>query len=37
MTDQEQWQQDWEEMQIFLMLFFVESWIAFWWCVEHIG
>jgi hypothetical protein len=36
MTDEQQWQQDLEEMQIFFMLFFFEAWVAFWWCVDHI-
>jgi hypothetical protein len=37
MTDQARWQRDLEEMEIFFVLFFVEAWVAFWWCVHHIG
>ena len=37
MTDEERWQRDLAEMEIFLLLFFFEAWVAFWWCVEHIS
>jgi hypothetical protein len=36
MTDQERWQQDLAEMELFFVLFFIEAWIAIWWCVDHI-
>jgi hypothetical protein len=37
MTDQERWQRDLEEMEFFLLIFFIEAWTAFWWCMSHVG
>ena len=35
MTDEQRWQRDLAEMEIFLLLFFFEAWVAFWWLVHH--
>jgi hypothetical protein len=35
MTDRERWRQDLEEIELFIVLFFTEAWIAFWWLVHH--
>ena len=37
MTDQERWQRDLAEMEFFLLVFFIEAWTAFWWCVHHVS
>ena len=37
LTDQERWQRDLAEMEIVLLLLCFEAWVAFWWCVHHIG
>jgi len=32
MTDEKRWQADLEEMEFFLLVFFIEAWTEFWWC-----
>jgi hypothetical protein len=33
MSDEQRWQRDLEEMEIFFFLFSLEAWVVFWWCV----
>jgi hypothetical protein len=34
MTEKERWQKDCAEMELFLVKFFIEAWVAFWWCIH---